>query len=96
MANQTEKIDAFQVSVSDQLTAVNTALDAMSTSQADIAADEKALLDKIVELQNTAGDLTPENQAKLDAIVASAQSLSAKSQAQADAFKALADSQPNV
>lgn len=85
-------IDALNKLVADQK-AFNTANDAAITSVADsvtaVAGDVKALNDKITELQNATGDVTPETQALIDEVEAQGTALVAKTQAAADALAAL-------
>lgn len=68
MASQNEAIQAFADQVGAAFTMVQTSLDAIS-------ADQTRLLEEIEALKASASELTPENAAKLDAIVASAQAL---------------------
>lgn len=58
--------------------AFNTRVDTAVTG---IQADVKALTDKITELQNTAGTITPEDQALLDAIETRAAAITEKLEA---------------
>jgi hypothetical protein len=81
MAAQDEKIDAFKAATDKKLAALGVAID-------NISADEAEILRKLTEI-NANQDLTPENQAKLDAVLASLDSAVTKSQA-------LADSLPDV
>lgn len=55
--------------------------DAVSAAIDGITADIQALNDKITELQNSSGTVTPEDQALIDELVASGDALQAKAQA---------------
>lgn len=46
---------------------INTGLEGVGTSLDDIKGDLKFLNDKLTEIQNSAGDISPEDQASLDA-----------------------------
>jgi len=78
LMTQDEAVAAFKAAADAQLTALDTALD-------NIAADEKAILDKL----KTLGGLSPANQAILDQAVADLTNRVAKT-------KALADSIPDT
>lgn len=54
--------------IADFSTAVSAFFDRQDTAIADLQGDIKFLSDKITELQNSAGQITPEDQALLDAI----------------------------
>jgi len=89
---QNESIQALKAAAAEQNAALNAALDQMAQAQANIAADEQTILAKL----NTLGDLTPENQAIVDQVVADFKAVATKSQAQAKAFQDLADSIPET
>lgn len=76
--SQDQSIADFKQAVSDQLTAIGAALD-------NISADEATLLQKITDLQNSAGELTPANQQTLTDIVTSLTGMAAHSKTVADA-----------
>lgn len=54
--------------ISDYADAVKASFDAVSAGLDGITSDLQALADKITELQNSAGQITPEDQARLDEI----------------------------
>jgi len=81
------KQDAFNV-------AQAAAIDLLVTSTAGVATDVQALKDKIDELQNSPGEITPEDQAILDQLVTDGTALAARAQATADALKALDEQTP--
>lgn len=78
MSQIDDKLTAFQTAVNDAFAKVDTAL-------ANITADETNLLQQIEELKNSLTDLTPDQQAKLDAVVTAANDMAARTQAVADA-----------
>lgn len=82
MPTASEAIKAF----AEKQTAFNTRHNAGLT---DLEGDIKALNDKIIELQNTQGSITPEDQALLDDI-------QAKSEANVTKVEALAAQTPPV
>lgn len=63
---------------------------AVTEGLADLTGDIQTLNDKITELQNSPGQVTPEDQALLDGIVAQSEANAAKAEALADAIKTLA------
>lgn len=70
--------------------AIDTVVEAVTGVQGDI----KTLNDKIDALQNSAGDITPEDQALLDDLQAQASATSDRLDAAAAALKALDDATP--
>lgn len=71
-------VGCSRVAVAAKQNAHNDKLDA---AHASLAADIQFLSDKITELQNTAGQITPEDQAILDALEARAATAVAKAEA---------------
>ncbi len=65
------------------------AIDSLVSSQAGLAADIQALNDKITALQNSAGEVTPEDQILLDQLESQATALSERSEAVSNALAAL-------
>lgn len=65
------------------------AIDSVVASQAGIVEDIQALNDKITELQNSPGQVTPEDQALLDQLETQGSDLTAKVEAVAEALKVL-------
>lgn len=70
------------------------AIDSLVTSQAGLVDDVKTLNDKITELQNSAGQITPEDQALLDDLQTKAADLTTRQEGVAAALKALDDQTP--
>lgn len=70
------------------------AIDTVATATAGLAGDIEALNKKIEELQNSPGDITPEDQALLDELTTLGEGLAAKAEAAAAAAKALDDANP--
>lgn len=67
--------------ISDFAAKQNAFNDRQDTAIADLTADVQALNDKITELQNSPGAITPEDQALLDAIVTRGENVTAKLEA---------------
>jgi peptidoglycan hydrolase CwlO-like protein len=72
------------------------AIDSVSASVSGLQGDVKSLNDKITELQNSTGAVTPEDQARIDAIQAKGVDLNTKLTNAAAALKALDDATPPV
>lgn len=64
--------------ISDFATAQNAFNDRMDAAVADLVADVKNLNDQIAALQNSAGQITPEDQALLDGLQARASTIADK------------------
>lgn len=77
MASLKEQLDAQEA----QLTAIATDVDGIVTSVNGINTDVQALKKQIDDLNNSPGELTPENQAALDRIQALAGSIATKTAA---------------
>jgi predicted phage tail protein len=77
MALQDDQVQAFSDAVTAQLQQIGTSLD-------NIAADEANLLKQIQDLQANAGELTPDNQAKLQTIIDAATAMAQKTSGIAD------------
>jgi septation ring formation regulator EzrA len=92
MATQDEAVAKIKADMDAQFSALSTSLDAIASAQANIVADEQNILSQL----QTLGELTPANQAILDGIVSDMTTLTGKSQAQATALQAVADSIPDV
>lgn len=67
--------------ISDYAAKVQTFQNQVSTALDDIKTEIQALNDKITQLQNSSGTITPEDQALLDAAQAQSQALVQKAQA---------------
>ena len=67
------------------------AIDGIVTSVTGLTGDIKTLNDKIEELQNSSGQVTPEDQATINELEVAGDALSTKSEALAVAIKALDD-----
>ncbi len=65
------------------------AIDSVVTSVTGITQDVKTLNDKITELQNSAGSVTPEDQALIDQLETQADTLATKLEAASTALSAL-------
>lgn len=89
--------EAFSKFVVDQ-TAFNqrqaTAIDSIVASEAGLTGDVAELNRIITELQNSAGEVTPEDQALIDQLVAASEAATAKAEAVAAALKALDEQTP--
>ena len=72
------------------------AIDSITTSVTGLTGDVKALNDKITELQNSPGGITPEDQALLNDLQAAGEAAATKAEAVAAAVKALDDQTPPV
>lgn len=66
------RLEKIMSKISDFATAMTAFTDRQDKAVSDLQDDVKSLNDKITELQNSAGDITPEDQAALDAIQARA------------------------
>ncbi len=64
--------------IADFSAAVNTSFGAIATAVDGLVTDIKTLNDKITDLQNSAGTVTPEDQALLDAVQAQAAAVAEK------------------
>ncbi len=73
-----------------------TAIDGLVTSVTGIQGDIQTLNDKITELQNSSGTVTPEDQALLDDLETQGAAISDKLDAAAAALKALDEANPPV
>ena len=99
-----KKVDLIMSAISDfvaKQTAFNSrqsaAVDAAVASVTALSGDVQTLNDKITELQNSVGTVTPEDQALIDALVTQGEALSAKTEAVATSLAALdALTPPNV
>lgn len=78
MSQQDEKIAAFEAAANTKLAALGAAIGNISADEAKILAD--------LQVINTNQELTPENQAKLDAVLDSLSTAVDKSQALADSL----------
>lgn len=67
--------------ISEFATAQNAHNDRQDAAVTDLQGDIQALNDKITELQNSPGGITPEDQASLDALQARGEAISAKLEA---------------
>ena len=72
------------------------AIDAANSSVLGLVNDIKSLNDKITELQNSSGAVTPEDAALINQLEADGDALATKSEATATALKALDDQTPPV
>jgi uncharacterized coiled-coil protein SlyX len=79
LSKQDDAIKAFSDKVTAQLTTISGNLD-------NIAADESNLAKQIADLKANAGELTPENQAALDAIAQQAADMATRTQGIADSI----------
>lgn len=70
------------------------AIDSIVASNAGLAADIKALNDKITELQNSSGEVTPEDQALIDDMEAKGAAAADRAEATAKALAALDEQTP--
>ena len=77
-----DKVDAFQKDQSD-------AIDALGVSLGGLTGDVASLKQQIIDLQNSPGPVTPEDQARLDKIQATAEAAATKSKALSEALAAL-------
>lgn len=77
-----DKVDAWQTDISASVDGVVAALGGVS-------ADVASLKQQIIDLQNSPGAITPEDQARLDKIEAAASALSTKTAAASSALAAL-------
>lgn len=66
------------------------ATDALTVSVSDLSGDIQTLNDKITELQNNPGPITPEDQALLDSLTTQGESMAKKVEALSTALSALA------
>jgi peptidoglycan hydrolase CwlO-like protein len=73
---------------------VNDGLEAAVTSISDIGKDIQSLNDKITELQNSVGGVTPEDQARIDSLQSQGSALASKTEAVRAALQALDDLTP--
>ena len=89
MAKISEVLANFKTA-QDQFNAQSdAALDKITTAQTGLAGDIAELNRKITELQNSAGEVTPADQAIIDDLQARAAALTTRTQAIADALEAL-------
>ncbi len=72
------------------------AINEVAESVTDLTGDVKTLNDKITELQNSQGGVTPEDQGLIDELQGQGQALTEKLQAASAALKALAAQTPPV
>jgi len=72
------------------------AIESIATSVTGLTGDVKSLNDKITELQNSPGTITPEDQALLDDLQAQGEAAATKAEGVAAAVKALDDQTPPV
>ena len=72
------------------------AIDSAVASVNGLTADVKALNDKITELQNSSGGVTPEDQALINELETQGEAVAAKAEAAAAALKALDEQTPPV
>lgn len=72
------------------------AIDSLVTSTGGLVADITRLNDKIVELQNSAGQVTPEDAALINDLEVQGEALVTRGEAVAAALKALDDAEPPV
>lgn len=93
MSLQDDKIAAFKASTDAQLAALGVSLDGIGSALANIAADEKAILDKLTVLP--AEDLSQASQDVLASVLDDLKKVVSKSEAQAAAVQSLADSLPD-
>ena len=83
------RISEFSQRQADFNRQLEQAVDASAASVTALVADVAALNAKIVELQNSAGEITPEDQVLLDALEAQSAALSAKAAAVSQALSEL-------
>jgi len=82
-------ISTYAEAVGVQFDAISTSVDEIVTSQTGISGDVAGLKALILQLQNSPGAITPEDQALLDALTAKITTLSAKTAAVSTALKDL-------
>lgn len=75
------RMEILMSKISDFATAMTAFTDRQDAAVAAVQADVQWLKDKITEFQNTPGEITPEDQALLDAIQARAEAVAAKVEA---------------
>jgi len=68
---------------------IGTAIDGVATSVSGLTDDVAALNAKILELQNSAGQVTPEDQALIDELQVSGEALATRAEAASQALAAL-------
>lgn len=90
------KISEYSTLVNTQFDTISSAVDEIVVSQDGIAQDIAFLKALILELQNSPGAITPEDQAILDSLVARITGLVTKTTAVSEALKALDASTESV
>lgn len=90
------KIADFAAAQANFNTRQGAAIDQVVAATAGITADVQALKDKIQQLQDSAGQITPEDQALLDQVQTQAEAVSNKLEQAGTALKGLDDATPPV
>ena len=90
-----QAIDTFVAGVQAAFAQVNAGLDTAVAEIQKIAADEANLAAQIADLKNNA-TLSPDDQAKLDAVLSNAQSMATRSGSVADSLTQLDASVPDL
>lgn len=82
-------VSDFSDRVEARFDEIGTSVDGLVTSLGGVSADVASLKQQIIDLQNSPGAITPEDQARLDKIEATATALSSKTAAASSALAAL-------
>lgn len=94
LKNIMSKVSEFVAKQEAHNAAVDASLDTIGTSVTGIVGDVAALNDLIRQLQESQGEITPEDQALLDQLEAKGQALEDRAKATSDAVKAADDLTP--